>query len=57
MLVKDINDGPAACAGLDDFIAHVNAQTQPPVNKKLTVAQAAQLIAGANHLEAVIGCP
>ena len=44
--------GSAACSDLSDFIAEVHAQS----GKKLTVAQANQLIAIATQVEAAEGC-
>ncbi len=44
--------GSAACSDLNDFVAEVHAQS----GKKLTVAQANQLIATATQLEIVQGC-
>jgi len=43
----------SACAHLSSFINEVQAQT----GKKITAAQAAQLIAAANQIKAVLGCP
>jgi Tol biopolymer transport system component len=50
-------DLAGACAALDDFIAEVNAQTQPPAQKKLTQEQAAAVLAAAGNLHDVFGCP
>lgn len=44
--------GSAACSDFDDFIAEVQAQS----GKKLTVAQANQLIATATQVEVAQGC-
>jgi parallel beta-helix repeat protein len=46
-------DTPAACGYLDDFILRVEHQR----GRKLTPAQADQLLAGATQVEAVLGCP
>ena len=43
----------SACGLLDAFINEVQAQT----GKKITAAQAAQLIAAATQIKAVLGCP
>ena len=45
--------GSASCADLSDFIAEVKAQS----GKKLTTAQANQLIAEANQIKATLDCP
>ena len=47
----------AACSELQAFINEVNAQTQPPASKPLTPAQASQLLAAANQIKTVLGCP
>lgn len=46
-------DTATACGLLDAFINEVNAQS----GKSLTVDQASQLIAAANQIKAVLGCP
>lgn len=44
---------PAACASLSEFISECQAQS----GKKLTTAQANQLIGSASEIKAVLGCP
>jgi N-acetylneuraminic acid mutarotase len=46
------NNTAQACNDLTSFINHVNAQS----GKKLTVAQANQLLAAATRIQAVLGC-
>ena len=48
-----------ACGDINAFISEVNAQTQTPhnPNKKITAADAAQMIAAAMAIKATLGCP
>ena len=46
------NNTAQACSDLTSFVNHVNAQS----GKKLTVAQANQLLAAAEQIHAVLGC-
>jgi hypothetical protein len=54
--------GDSACASLDEFIAHVDAQTvkpgskKPDAGKKLTAAEAAEILAVAAQIKGTIGC-
>ncbi|MCA1614667.1 MAG: hypothetical protein LC795_11110 [Acidobacteria bacterium] len=48
----EAGDTATACARLSDFVNHTRAQS----GKKLTTAQAAQLIEGANAIRALLGC-
>ncbi|HEY6211559.1 MAG TPA: HYR domain-containing protein [Vicinamibacterales bacterium] len=50
-------DTATACAKVRDFINEVNAQTQPPRNKKLTPDEARQLLSAANQIKSTLGCP
>ena len=45
--------GNASCADLGDFISEVQAQS----GKKLTTAQATQLISEANQIKLALDCP
>jgi hypothetical protein len=47
-----LNDLPSACSKLEDFINHVRAQR----GKKIPIAQANTLIAGAIEIRATLGC-
>jgi hypothetical protein len=47
------NDTSGACTSVNDLIHHLNAQS----GKKLTTAQAQQLLASANTLKTSLGCP
>lgn len=47
------NNTNAACGNMNAFINEVNAQS----GKKLTTAQAGQLLASANQIKTSIGCP
>jgi probable HAF family extracellular repeat protein len=48
----DAGDTATACAELQAFVNHAEAQS----GKKLTVAQASQIIAGAQAIRAALGC-
>jgi len=52
-LISRLDAVLAACRELGDFILQVQAQS----GKKLSAAQATQLIAGANQIKATLACP
>jgi hypothetical protein len=53
-ILSEVNAGQTtlACPNLTDFIGHVQGQS----GKSLTAAQAAQLVAAAQQIQAVLGC-
>ena len=53
LAVSNANDVTTACNQIGAFIAAVQSQS----GKMLTVDQANQLIAAANQVKAVLGCP